>query len=160
MRGGSLVLPRGAMKWMPAWIWASLVVLCVMALVACAAGSSSTGPEVHSFGEPTADAAAGDDGSGSCSACSTADATTSPPSQSSTPDGAASPDDASGTPVSNEDSGTMPIGLPPLTLPDGGLGGTPASDDGGACTTKICIDPVFDCPLQGCFNGCTNFHCM
>jgi len=67
-------------------------------------------------------------------------------------------EDASVPSVTSEDSGMTPIGLPPLTLPDGGLG-TPASDDGGACTTKICVDPVFDCPLQGCFNGCTNFHC-
>ncbi|MGO9837699.1 MAG: hypothetical protein ACLP1X_26225 [Polyangiaceae bacterium] len=148
------------MKGMRAWMRASLVVLGVPAVVACAAGSSSTGPEVHSFGaQPAADSAAGDDGSGGCSACSTDDATTSPPSQSSTPDGAGGAEDASAPPVGNEDSGTTPISLPPLTLPDGGLGGTPAPDDGGACTTKICVDPVFDCPLQGCFNGCTNFHC-
>jgi hypothetical protein len=36
-----------------------------------------------------------------------------------------------------------------------------ATADAGAnmCATKICVDPVFDCPLQGCFNGCTNFLC-
>ncbi len=35
----------------------------------------------------------------------------------------------------------------------------PAADD-AACTAKLCIDPVFDCPLQGCFNGCVSFHCI
>jgi hypothetical protein len=38
------------------------------------------------------------------------------------------------------------------------------TDDGGAsaCTMKICVDPVFDCPLQGCFNGCSGpfGHCL
>ena len=32
--------------------------------------------------------------------------------------------------------------------------------DANACLSKLCIDPVFDCPLQGCFNGCVNFHCQ
>lgn len=39
-------------------------------------------------------------------------------------------------------------------------GSTSTGDaDANMCATKICIDPVFDCPLQGCFNGCTNFLC-
>jgi hypothetical protein len=47
----------------------------------------------------------------------------------------------------------------PILFSDAGLGSS-SSNDANACSTKICIDPVFDCPLQGCFNGCTNFHCM
>ena len=49
--------------------------------------------------------------------------------------------------------------LPPFMLPDSGGS---SSDDGGpnSCSSKLCIDPVFDCPLQGCFNGCANLHCM
>jgi hypothetical protein len=87
--------------------------------------------------------------------------------------GAVTADDATGpvpTPTPGGDDasapaegGSTPI-LPPITFPDaGGLPPPPPpSGDGGAnsCTSKICIDPVFDCPLQGCFNGCTNFHCM
>lgn len=39
--------------------------------------------------------------------------------------------------------------------------GQAADADGGdpMCKTKLCVDPVFDCPLQGCWNGCTNFFC-
>ena len=57
------------------------------------------------------------------------------------------------------DSGAPPFTFPPITLPDSG---TSTSADGGpnSCNTKICIDPVFDCPLQGCFNGCVNFICQ
>jgi hypothetical protein len=82
------------------------------------------------------------------------------------------PDDdggnANGSPPStstgdDDASATTTPALPTLSFPDAGFGtSTPASSgDGGAnmCTTKICVDPVFDCPLQGCFNGCTNFHC-
>jgi hypothetical protein len=47
---------------------------------------------------------------------------------------------------------------PPL---DAGPGDSGVSGDGAvnSCTTKLCVDPVFDCPLQGCFNGCVNFFC-
>jgi hypothetical protein len=34
-----------------------------------------------------------------------------------------------------------------------------SADGDNACKTKLCVDPIFDCPLQGCFNGCTNFFC-
>ncbi len=36
-----------------------------------------------------------------------------------------------------------------------------ADKDGSAnaCKKKICVDPVFDCPLQGCFAGCKDFFC-
>jgi hypothetical protein len=45
----------------------------------------------------------------------------------------------------------------PTVTPDSGAG----QDSGtNMCNTKICIDPVFDCPLQGCFNGCVNFVCQ
>ena len=71
-------------------------------------------------------------------------------------------DGASSLPSSSggDEGGPPPFVFPPLTLPDSG--GSSSSDDGGpnACTAKLCIDPVFDCPLQGCFNGCTNFHCL
>jgi|HubBroStandDraft_2_1064218.scaffolds.fasta_scaffold05259_6 hypothetical protein len=65
----------------------------------------------------------------------------------------------SGTGTGDDDAGGTSLSS---LFPDAGFGtSTPASGDGGAnaCSTKICIDPVFDCPLQGCFNGCTNFHC-
>jgi hypothetical protein len=85
-------------------------------------------------------------------------------------DAGGSPSDDAGTTGTDDDAGSPPTGtgddaggisLAPISFPDGGLGGSPpaSSDDGGVCTTKICIDPVFDCPLQGCFNGCTNVHC-
>ena len=90
--------------------------------------------------------------------------------------GAIGPDDASGGPADDagdtlspgdaapQDDGSgasPPFTFPPIDWPDAGLGAPSGPDDGGdnACTSKICIDPVFDCPLQGCFNGCTNFHC-
>jgi hypothetical protein len=34
-------------------------------------------------------------------------------------------------------------------------GGPDAND----CASKVWIDPVFDCPLQGCQTG-PNYHCM
>src|SRR5580704_8179467 len=81
------------------------------------------------------------------------------PEDSSAPSGDATTPGDDGSTDSGDDGGTPPFTLPPLTLPDSGGS---SSDDGGpnSCTSKICIDPVFDCPLQGCFNGCTNFHCM
>ncbi len=64
--------------------------------------------------------------------------------------------------------------------PDGGMGdsssddageggesvpdsGPPPRDSGAVdmCSKKLCIDPIFDCPLQGCYKGCgTNFYCI
>jgi hypothetical protein len=70
--------------------------------------------------------------------------------------------DDSSAPATGDDGSTgttpPPFMFPPVSLPEAGS----STDDGGAnsCTTKICIDPVFDCPLQGCFNGCVNLHCM
>jgi hypothetical protein len=30
-----------------------------------------------------------------------------------------------------------------------------------SCAMKLCIDPVFDCVLQGCgFAACENLHCI
>ncbi|MGO9837441.1 MAG: hypothetical protein ACLP1X_24895 [Polyangiaceae bacterium] len=43
-----------------------------------------------------------------------------------------------------------------------GLETADAENYSGAATTGIDTTdlhrPVFDCPLQGCFNGCTDFH--
>jgi hypothetical protein len=48
-------------------------------------------------------------------------------------------------------------------LPDGGLfgssSGTPTGDGGNGCASKLWVDPVFDCLLQGCMTG-PSFHCM
>jgi hypothetical protein len=73
-------------------------------------------------------------------------------------DDATASDDGTAPPP-GDDAGTPPFMFPPITLPDSG---STSTGDGGAnaCTTKICIDPVFDCPLQGCFNGCMNFFCQ
>ncbi len=113
---------------------------------------ASTSGSQSEQGNPCTSCAGSDDGSVSSSNPSGDDG------------GAASGDDDWATATSPDDeAGSSPPALPVLTFPDGGLGGsTPvSSDDGGAnaCTSKICVDPVFDCPLQGCFNGCTNFHC-
>jgi hypothetical protein len=75
--------------------------------------------------------------------------------------GTSTPTPTTGDAAAAADAGSPPI-IPPFNFPDTGAPPPPPSGDGGAnsCTTKICVDPVFDCPLQGCFNGCTNFHCM
>ncbi len=70
-------------------------------------------------------------------------------------DDATTGDDASPGVPGSDDASPPPL-FPPLTLPDSGS----SSGDANACSTKICIDPVFDCPLQGCFNGCVNFVCQ
>jgi hypothetical protein len=55
-------------------------------------------------------------------------------------------------------------GLP--GFPGLGTGGTMSAPDAGStlkaeCAQKLCIDPVFDCVLQGCgFAACTNLHCI
>jgi len=61
---------------------------------------------------------------------------------------ASGPGDDGSTGVPNDDAGT-------------GTGDSSATqaDAANMCASKLCIDPVFDCPLQGCFNGCTNLHC-
>ena len=49
---------------------------------------------------------------------------------------------------------------------NGGVGGSAGA--GGAdptmvmqCAQKLCIDPIFDCVLQGCgFAACENLHCI
>jgi len=104
--------------------------------------------------------------------CSTCESDDSGSTQTGDEAGGGTPTDDAGTTGTGDDAGTPGTGsgddagsisIPPISFPDGGLGGSPpaSTDDGGAnmCTTKICIDPVFDCPLQGCFNGCTDFHC-
>ena len=131
-----------------------------------------------SSGSGNASSSSGSDNgsSGGCSSCNAGDdATTGDDSGSGTSSSGATGDDGSAQSSSSSgvsgSSGTTSsssggIVFPPLSLPDGGLfgggsssGGTSSSGDGGVCKTKICIDPVFDCPLQGCFNGCTNFFC-
>jgi len=148
------------MKQVRAWVWAGYVALGV---IGCAAGSHVAGTGTGSFGGTEGSDDAGSDGAGAapCSTCSADDGGLVPPGSLPPPsDESGVQEDAASTPTPDDASGT-PVGLPPFSLPDGGLGGSsPASGDGGACTTKICIDPVFDCPLQGCFNGCTDFHCM
>jgi hypothetical protein len=116
-------------------------------------GSSGSGQQASTGDNSTGSGTSGDDSTG-----------LNPPSgdDSSTSSGSPSPGDDSSAPSGDDSSTgtTAPPLFPPFTLPEAGMSSTP--DDGGAnaCTTKICIDPVFDCPLQGCFNGCTNFHCM
>lgn len=149
------------MKRVRAWVWAGYVTL---GALGCATGGPGSGTANHSFGGTEVSDDAGSDGgsTSSCSTCSADDGGGAQPPGSPPPsDDSGLQEDAAASPVPDDASGTPPIGLPPFSLPDGGLGGSsPAPGDGGACTTKICIDPVFDCPLQGCFNGCTNFHCM
>ncbi len=148
-------------------IGACLLAGYALSFVACAA--SGTGDEPGSVGPPgSGDNGGSGSGSGSGS---------SQQGQGGTP---GSSDPGSSTPVdeagggSAEDSGSAPVddaggggttpaptlpSFPPITLPEAG---SSTSSDGGAnmCSTKICVDPVFDCPLQGCFNGCVNFVCQ
>ena len=157
------------------WAW----VACAAALGgACANGASSSpssGDIVPTQGSSSSSGGSQGGSSGSssgpqqgCTTCETDDAGSTPtgdeagsgtpPTDDAGTTGAG--DDASSGTGSGDDAGGISISS---LFPDGGLGGSPpaSTDDGGAnmCTTKICIDPVFDCPLQGCFNGCTDFHC-
>jgi len=146
---------------MQAWVCAGWVALFVPGALGCATATGKPQPGDPLFGEvPQGDASAQGNSPLPCTTCSTGDAGNPPPQQTAPPpsdDAAAPQDDAPSTPPSDDASPPPPLSLPPLPLPDGG---STATGDGGVCTTKICIDPVFDCPLQGCFNGCVNFHCM
>jgi hypothetical protein len=131
------------------------------ALGAGALGGSSSGSN-HQQGEPES----GDDACTSCSSSGGGSGSGSGGGSAvGSDDASPSGDDAtvgddSAAPPTGDDGGTAPpFMFPPISLPDGG---STSTGDGGAnaCTTKICIDPVFDCPLQGCFNGCMNFFCQ
>jgi len=160
------------------WAW----VACAVALGgACANGASgpSTGDFVPTQGSSSSSGGSQGGSSGSssgpqqatpCTTCETDDGGTTPTGDEA--GSGTSPTDDAGTTGAGDDASSPGTGsgddaggisIPPLSFPDSGLGGSPpaSTDDGGAnmCTTKICIDPVFDCPLQGCFNGCTDFHC-
>ena len=149
--------------------WAGFASAMVLA-GACAAGAS--GPPGDPNGEPlgqggssSGSAGGSSSGTGPCTTCGSpsddsGEPTGNPPSGGSSSGADPGGDDAIAP--SGDEAGT-PITLPPFSFPDAGLGGSApmSTGDGGTnvCSTKICIDPVFDCPLQGCFNGCTNFVC-
>jgi hypothetical protein len=133
----------------------------------CAAGDAakveststdgSTGAGSRANGDAAGDAPLASPPADACTICSGMDA------------GVAGPDD--GGADSSDDAAPQRDALAPQDAPgaddsmspplEAGPGDSGGSDDGGvnSCATKICIDPVFDCPLQGCFNGCANFFC-
>jgi hypothetical protein len=139
---------------------AQIVWLVGAGLVGCAA----SGEGITVDGGATQQSSNGDDASTSPSDDASDPGTTDPGTDPTDPgtDSSTEPTgDDSGT-GSTDDAGTPPPASttpPPFMLPPPP---PPATGDGGAnsCTTKICIDPVFDCPLQGCFNGCMNFFCQ
>jgi len=125
------------------------------------------GGQGTSSGGGSGGGSSGGSGSGSsnggCSACTPGDDATTGEDGGNPQTVDASQDDSPVSPPSSSGGGSSSgFMFPPFTLPDSGGSSGSSTGDGGAnmCTTKICIDPVFDCPLQGCFNGCTNFHCM
>jgi len=141
--------------------------LAVVSAVACASGKSDTVPGSKGHGSTDLPSVNAGDDAGYAPACSTCSPGASEDAGSPAPTDDAGvpstpPDDAA--PVQDDSSAPPTLGddasIPPLTFPDAGLGSPPPSGDASACSTKICIDPVFDCPLQGCFNGCVNFQCQ
>jgi hypothetical protein len=163
--------PELGRKMNPA-VWAGFASVMILG-AACAAGGSGPSGDPNSaepLGQQASSSSGSPGGSSGTSPCTTCgsssddsgEPTGTPPSGGSSSGTDPGGDDA--TPPAADDAGTgTGITLPPFSFPDASLGGsTPMSTgDGGAnaCSTKICIDPVFDCPLQGCFNGCTNFLC-
>jgi hypothetical protein len=154
------------------------VLCCFLALVAgvvtgCASKDSTSadaGPSTGTFGDPNASSSssggyASTSSSGGGSDDSSFGAMGDDGSTGTSDD--ASSDSSTGTEDAGDDAsiGTDDAGIdagPGAPVDAGSAGDSSATQsDGGAnmCSTKICIDPVFDCPLQGCFNGCTNFLC-
>jgi hypothetical protein len=142
---------------------------CLLAGVAClmVAGCAASGTGDESTGIPTnsgVKTASDTDGGGGGNSPATAQTPASDPGSSSPIDeaGGGSSDDGGGAPADDAGGGgttpTLPT-LPPISLPEAGTSSTSGDGGASACSTKICVDPVFDCPLQGCFNGCVNFSC-
>jgi hypothetical protein len=125
--------------------------------------SSAPLPDLHGFLAPDGGQAQGPSGSsgggssgggssggssGGCGACTSGDdgGSTGPGS----PADASLPDDTAAPPPQTPDTGSL---FPPFTFPEAGSSSSGGSSDGGSpChgQNKICIDPVFDCILQGC----------
>ena len=119
-------------------------------------GNGSSGSGSGSGGGSGGDPGSSGGGSSGCGACNSGDDATTPSDDASTPGDDASTSSStsgsSGGSTSGSSSGFM---LPPFNFPDTGTGsssGTTGDADNG-CSMKIYVDPVFDCPLQGCMTG-------
>jgi hypothetical protein len=156
------------------------VLWCLLALVAgvvtgCASKDSTSadgGSGTGTFGDPSASSSSSggyastsssSGGSDDSSFGTVGDDGSTGTSDDAASDGSTGTEDAGDDGSIGTDDADIDAGLGPGAPVDAGSAGDSSApqSDGGAnmCSTKICIDPVFDCPLQGCFNGCTNFVC-